>query len=214
MKKFKLLSVMLFAVAAMLGLKSTVFAEDNDGVLSIEASKDTVNPGDEVQFTVKVTNGAIGVAGVQGDIAVSSNLEYQGYTLGADLSGLDSVRNDGTSFSFSTTSEKAKGKDFSITFKYKVKDDAEAGDEVTFTISNALGVSAAVDEEGTPIKLAKVNKVTANSKATVAEEIIPEPDQGSNQSNPNTGDINLVYALIAIAVSGLGIGCIFKKRFN
>lgn len=233
MKKLKLLGIMVFAFAMMLGLKTTVLAAD--GSLSIQASANTVNPGDEVKFTISVKNGDEGVSGAQGDIKVSENLQYNGYTLGTD-SGTPSVSSDGSSFSFAGNSTDRKGKDFVITFNYKVKEDAVVGEKVTFELSNALAYGTTLNERGYVTVLSNVNNANANSEVAIVEKTTQSAEtetttpQTSGEANtpttqapektntntklPKTGDINLSLLLATVLISGLGVTFVVKKIFN
>lgn len=213
MKKFVSKIVVAATLAMTLMVSSVAFAAGTS--VSVKAGA-APKAGEQVQFSVSF-NSSEKIGGVQANVKASSNLEF--VKAEANTAWIGAKKEVG----FALAGDKnAAVNDVTVTYTYKVKADAKAGDEVKFEISNVIlsndtgsdALEATIVNSSAAVKVADAT-VAPTTKPTDKPQSTNKPAAGNDKKDdvPKTGDTTTpVWPFVAVLAVCAGVAVVALKK--
>lgn len=167
------LGTMMIAALMLFSFSLPAFAAEA-GVSVAPSSSDTIQPGQEITFTITVT-GTEGVTGLQADVEASPNLTFKSASKPASVEMMGTV--DAEQIVLARSTNDGIGKNLVLTYVYTVNSDATPGDVVTFNLKNILANDSKKDASGTTVVHIGSFDGTASATWMVSVKVAePEPE--------------------------------------
>lgn len=213
MKKFVSKIVVAATLAMTLMVSSVAFAAGTS--VSVKAGA-APKAGEQVKFTVSFDS-AEEMRGVQADVKASDNLEFVSASANA-ANWYGKPKAAG----FALAAEKDDAlKSVTVTYTYKVKADAKAGDALKFDISgvvvgdiNGNALEATVSSDSATVKVADATVAPTNKPADKPQST-DKPATGNDKKDdvPKTGDTTTpVWPFVAVLAACAGVATVALKK--